>query len=94
MDTANLTAALTDHNARVPAPTLLIVGSVDAVVIGLNEQAYEQRRCARQLVICARCEPSLRRARSLEEGCLVGQRVARTLLGEARGRRSQNVQGP
>ena len=37
--------------AAVTAPTLLIVGGADHSVIGLNEQALEQLRCDRQLVI-------------------------------------------
>ncbi len=36
---------------QVQAPTLLIVGGNDTVVIPLNEQAYEQLTCARQLAI-------------------------------------------
>jgi len=37
--------------ARVTAPTLLIVGGLDDVVIDLNRRAYEQLRCAKDLVI-------------------------------------------
>ena len=37
--------------ARVSAPTLLIVGGDDDVVIQLNEQAYAQLRCTKELVI-------------------------------------------
>ena len=37
--------------AAVTAPTLLIVGGADHSVIGLNEQALEQLRCDRQLLI-------------------------------------------
>jgi pimeloyl-ACP methyl ester carboxylesterase len=36
---------------RVRAPTLLIVGGADRPVIGLNEQALEQLRAEKQLVI-------------------------------------------
>jgi len=35
----------------VRAPTLLIVGSADTVVVELNEKAYRQLRCARELKI-------------------------------------------
>ena len=35
----------------VQAPTLLIVGGDDTEVIPLNEQAYEQLTCVRQLAI-------------------------------------------
>ncbi len=37
--------------ARVTAPTLLIVGGLDDVVITLNRQAYDQLRCEKELVI-------------------------------------------
>ena len=37
--------------ARVSAPTLLIVGGNDDVVIQLNEQAYAQLHCKKELVI-------------------------------------------
>ncbi len=33
------------------APTLLIVGGLDDVVIGLNRAAYEYLRCEKQLTI-------------------------------------------
>lgn len=36
---------------RVHAPTLLIVGGWDDVVIGLNQQAYERLTCTKELVI-------------------------------------------
>lgn len=39
------------HLARVKAPTLLIVGGYDDVVIGLNQQAYELLQCEKELVI-------------------------------------------
>ena len=37
--------------ARVRAPTLLIVGGYDDVVIQLNEEAYAQLHCKKELVI-------------------------------------------
>lgn len=37
--------------AYVRAPTLLIVGSLDEVVIDLNQKAYEQLHCVKQLEI-------------------------------------------
>jgi len=37
--------------ARVSAPTLLIVGGYDGEVIQLNEEAYAQLRCKKELVI-------------------------------------------
>jgi pimeloyl-ACP methyl ester carboxylesterase len=40
-----------DALTRVEAPTLLIVGGRDEVVIGLNRQALERMRCERRLEI-------------------------------------------
>lgn len=37
--------------ARVTAPTLLLVGGYDSGVIDLNQQAYDQLRCEKELVI-------------------------------------------
>ena len=37
--------------SHVKAPTLLIVGGLDASVIGLNEGAYAQLRCEKELKI-------------------------------------------
>ncbi len=39
--------------ARVSAPTLLIVGGLDNVVIGLNREAYERLSCRKELRIVA-----------------------------------------
>lgn len=39
------------HLGEVTAPTLLIVGSRDEVVLDLNERARRQLRCANQLVV-------------------------------------------
>lgn len=40
-----------DALQRVRAPTLLIVGGLDGIVIDLNEQALQAMRCDRELVI-------------------------------------------
>jgi pimeloyl-ACP methyl ester carboxylesterase len=40
-----------DALAHVVAPTLLIVGALDTVVIELNEQAYEQLTCEKEMVL-------------------------------------------
>lgn len=40
-----------DHLPNVDAPTLLIVGSRDDVVLGLNQQAYGQLCCERRLQV-------------------------------------------
>jgi len=40
-----------DALPRVQAPTLLLVGSLDAPVIGMNEEALEQMTAEKQLVI-------------------------------------------
>jgi alpha-beta hydrolase superfamily lysophospholipase len=37
--------------ARVRAPTLLIVGGADTVVLDLNEQALAKLRCAKELIV-------------------------------------------
>lgn len=37
--------------AKVTAPTLLLVGGYDDVVIDLNQQAYDRLRCKKELVI-------------------------------------------
>jgi putative phosphoribosyl transferase len=44
---------LAGHSAlmAVRAPTLLIVGGADHVVIGLNRRAYDELRCEKQIVI-------------------------------------------
>jgi pimeloyl-ACP methyl ester carboxylesterase len=36
---------------KVKAPTLLIVGGLDDVVIGMNEQAFKKLKCDKKLVI-------------------------------------------
>jgi pimeloyl-ACP methyl ester carboxylesterase len=36
---------------RVTAPTLLIVGGVDDVVIGLNQEAHRSLRCEKELIV-------------------------------------------
>lgn len=40
-----------DYLPEVQAPTLLIVGGDDGVVIGLNEEARRRLRCAKEMVI-------------------------------------------
>lgn len=40
-----------DHLAAVRVPTLLIVGGADDVVLQLNEQALEQLRCPKELLV-------------------------------------------
>jgi putative phosphoribosyl transferase len=40
-----------DALARVTAPTLLIVGGLDGVVVGLNRSAYEMMTCEKELAI-------------------------------------------
>jgi putative phosphoribosyl transferase len=43
-----------DYLPRVKAPTLLIVGARDEVVLQLNEEAQEQLRCEKELAIVPR----------------------------------------
>lgn len=42
-----------DSLPRVTAPTLLIIGGADDVVIGLNRKAYAELQCPKQLAIVA-----------------------------------------
>jgi len=40
-----------DALSRVAAPTLLIVGGFDEVVIGLNQEAYRSLHCEKELIV-------------------------------------------
>jgi putative phosphoribosyl transferase len=42
---------LAPHLSEVRAPTLLLVGGADHVVLGLNREAAAQLRCAHRLVV-------------------------------------------
>ena len=53
--------------AKVRAPTLLIVGGADAAVVGLNQDALDQLRCARELAIVARATQLFEEPGALEE---------------------------
>jgi pimeloyl-ACP methyl ester carboxylesterase len=53
--------------ARVTAPTLLIVGSLDDVVIELNEEALRALRCEKQLQIVAGATHLFEEPGTLEE---------------------------
>jgi putative phosphoribosyl transferase len=53
--------------SAVQAPTLLIVGGNDAVVIDLNEQALELLRCTRQMVIVSGATHLFEEPGTLEE---------------------------
>ncbi len=53
--------------AEVQAPTLLIVGEQDRVVIDLNQDAYERLWCVKQLVIVPRATHLFEEPGTLEE---------------------------
>lgn len=53
--------------ATVTAPTLLLVGGLDDVVIDLNRQAYDQLRCKKELVIVPGATHLFEEAGTLEE---------------------------
>lgn len=52
---------------RVRAPTLLIVGGFDEVVIDLNRRAYEGLTCTKELVIVPRATHLFEEPGTLEE---------------------------
>lgn len=53
--------------ATVTAPTLLLVGGLDDVVIDLNRQAYDPLRCKKELVIVPGATHLFEEAGTLEE---------------------------
>jgi putative phosphoribosyl transferase len=53
----------------VKAPTLLIVGGADHGVIELNEQAYAQLQCPKQLAIVPHATHLFEEAGTLEQVC-------------------------
>jgi putative phosphoribosyl transferase len=53
--------------SRVQAPTLLIVGGNDEVVIELNQQAYKQLRCEKRLAIVPGATHLFEESGALEE---------------------------
>lgn len=56
-----------DELPQVKAPTLLIVGEWDHMVIGLNEQAYERLRCKRKLEIISQASHLFEEPGKLQE---------------------------
>lgn len=52
---------------QVDSPTLLIVGERDDVVLQLNEQAYEQLRCEKELAVMPRATHLFEEPGALEE---------------------------
>ena len=70
---------------RVECPTLLIVGGLDSVVIGLNEQAQQAMRCATELVIVPGATHLFEEPGTLEEVArLAAKWFARHLAGVER----------
>lgn len=55
------------HLAQVQAPTLLIVGGDDDVVVELNQQALHQLRCPKELVVIPRATHLFPEPGALEE---------------------------
>lgn len=53
----------------VKAPTLLIVGGADHGVIELNEQAYEQLQCRKELAVVPRATHLFEEAGTLDQVC-------------------------
>jgi pimeloyl-ACP methyl ester carboxylesterase len=73
---------------RVECPTLLIVGGLDDVVIGLNEQAQQRLRCATELVIVPGATQLFEEPGTLEEVArLAAEWLARHLAGVERASR-------
>jgi len=52
---------------EVKAPTLLIVGGRDEVVLQLNEEAHEQLRCEKELAVVPRATHLFEEPGALEE---------------------------
>jgi pimeloyl-ACP methyl ester carboxylesterase len=73
-----------DALARVVAPTLLIVGSLDAAVIELNEAAYERLACEKEMVLVPGATHLFEEPGTLEmAAALAAEWFRRHLLGEA-----------
>jgi uncharacterized protein (DUF2267 family)/dienelactone hydrolase len=79
------------HLRHVQAPTLLIVGGEDTVVIELNEEAYRQLRCAKEMQIVPRRHPSIRRTGDAGNRGPPGRRLVRPLAACRRATRAEAV---
>jgi putative phosphoribosyl transferase len=64
---------------RVRAPTLLIVGGNDDVVIELNRAALAQLRCEKELVIIPGATHLLEEPGALQRRCAAGARLVPAL---------------
>jgi pimeloyl-ACP methyl ester carboxylesterase len=72
---------------HVTAPTLLIVGALDTVVIELNEAAYERLRCEKELALVPGASHLFEEPGTLAQAAgLAAEWFSRYLLGEARAR--------
>ena len=69
---------------RVQAPTLLIVGGQDSVVIGMNQAAAGQLRCDHQLTLVPGATHLFEEAGALEEVARLAEEWFRLHLGERR----------
>ena len=56
-----------DALSRVGSPTLLIVGSLDPLVLGLNEQALARLRCEKKLAVVAGASHLFEEAGTLDQ---------------------------
>jgi len=73
------------HLSAVQAPTLLIVGGEDCVVIGLNEQAYRRLHCPKEMVIVPGATHLFEEPGTLEEVArLAKEWFVRHLVGKER----------
>jgi pimeloyl-ACP methyl ester carboxylesterase len=78
-----------DALARVVAPTLLVVGSLDAAVIEMNEAAYERLACEKEMVLVPGATHLFEEPGTLEmAAALAAEWFRRHLLGEAGARRA------
>jgi putative phosphoribosyl transferase len=69
--------------ARVRAPTLLIVGSADPVVLELNRTAYERLRCEKRLEVIAGATHLFEEPGALEEVARLAREWFRTRFAAA-----------
>ena len=82
------------HLARVQAPTLLIVGSLDDLVIRLNEQAYKQLHCRKRMEIIRGASHLFEEPGTLEAVARLAANWLQEHLGNARGKADYSSPGP
>jgi putative phosphoribosyl transferase len=72
----------------VKAPTLLIVGGKDEVVLRLNEQAYEKLRCEKQLQIIPGATHLFQESGALDQVAIAARNWFRKYLAKAKSERA------